>query len=396
MSSNSSSSYMTVEPVFVLRRDIPQGYENRPTVLEVCVAAENTSGRGTILGSQPIGGLWRIYPNSREARNALLLQDLTMRQVKVKVTGTNPYLFKDDRGVEVPTTKVWIDEIPISVSNKEIELSLKRLGCELRSDIKMERARDNDRLLTRFLTGRRFVFITVPSTPLDKTMPVGGLFKAKIFHKEQKTVKLFCSRCLQDGHNFSQCNNDIVCRVCRLSGHRSGDSECAGGRGAPPTDTTDPSGGVESSQRPETSQASSEGGVESVQPGDHEEGQRDQPETPAAEAGAGATLRSKVRRGRTEQREPRESQQRTLTGMAFGLMDKARSASKRRGSPDAVSRSPKAAKRVQATNDRKEGKGERGEEKQREEKGEGEKQGEDEYFSDEGEEGEDKRENEGG
>ena len=35
-------------------------------------------------------------------------------------------------GEEVPVTKVWISDIPISVDGKDIETALVRLGCVLR------------------------------------------------------------------------------------------------------------------------------------------------------------------------------------------------------------------------------------------------------------------------
>ena len=218
----------SAEPVFLLKNDIVNGKEKYASTLEICVAAEVTTGRGTVVGAQPIGGLWRIYPKTRAVRNELLIKGFNLRNTSVRVHGTNPFVMKDDRGMDIPTTKVWIDDIPISVATSEVEFSLKRLGCEMRSKIMLERARDNDNKLTRFLTGRRFVFINTPSTPLDKLMPVGDLFKAKVFHKEQKQTKRSCTRCFAEDHEISQCTNEIVCRVCHVSGHRSGDEACDG------------------------------------------------------------------------------------------------------------------------------------------------------------------------
>eukprot|EP00745_Piridium_sociabile_P016029 TRINITY_DN23850_c0_g2_i5.p1 TRINITY_DN23850_c0_g2~~TRINITY_DN23850_c0_g2_i5.p1 ORF type:complete len:102 (+),score=15.13 TRINITY_DN23850_c0_g2_i5:565-870(+) len=69
----------------------------------------------------------------------------------MRVTGTvlwlrnaNPFILKDDSGEEKPSTKVWIDNVPIYVVDAEIEHSLVKVGCELRSAIKTERARDLD------------------------------------------------------------------------------------------------------------------------------------------------------------------------------------------------------------------------------------------------------------
>eukprot|EP00745_Piridium_sociabile_P016079 TRINITY_DN23897_c0_g3_i2.p1 TRINITY_DN23897_c0_g3~~TRINITY_DN23897_c0_g3_i2.p1 ORF type:complete len:210 (+),score=35.25 TRINITY_DN23897_c0_g3_i2:29-631(+) len=91
----------------------------------------------------------------------------------------------------------------------------------------MERARDSDNKLTRFITGRRFVFITVPAVPLEKSLKV-SFFSAKIYHKEQKLAQrtVVCSKCLETGHHVSGCSKDVVCRACKLSGHKRGDPDC--------------------------------------------------------------------------------------------------------------------------------------------------------------------------
>ena len=64
-------------------------------------------------------------------------------------------------GEEKPETKVWIDNVPISVADSEIEEALVKVRCQLRSSIKLEKARDADKKLTHFLMERRFLFITV-------------------------------------------------------------------------------------------------------------------------------------------------------------------------------------------------------------------------------------------
>ena len=117
--------------------------------------------------------------------------------------------------------------MPISVAESEIEFALKKLGCELRSEIKLERARDADSKLTRFLTGRRFVFITTPYRPLERTTTV-GFFVARLFHKEQRLVKKIvkCSNCLEEGHHKSACDKEVVCQTCKKPGHKKDDEKC--------------------------------------------------------------------------------------------------------------------------------------------------------------------------
>ena len=115
----------------------------------------------------------------------------------------------------------------MSVSNEDIESALVRLGCVFRSPLLMEKIRNRDGKLTRFHTGRRFVFINRPVVPLDKFVKVGS-FTARLFHKEQPrgSRSPVCTNCLQPGHQHFQCQNLITCRVCMQSGHRSGDPSC--------------------------------------------------------------------------------------------------------------------------------------------------------------------------
>ena len=178
----------SVQPVYVKERSIPGCEETKPTVLEICRAAERATGQGTIRGAQNIRGLWRIYPAKKETRDEILYKRVIIRDVVVPVMDKNPYILRADTDEEKLTTKVWIDDIPISVAEESIEYALKKAGCQLRSKIMQDRARDAENRLTRFLTGRRFVFITIPSVPLEKTLKI-DIFTARIYHESKKTQR---------------------------------------------------------------------------------------------------------------------------------------------------------------------------------------------------------------
>ena len=113
-----------------------------------------------------------------------------------------PFILKGQDGRETPSTKMWISDIPISCDGADIESALVRLGYVLRSSLIFERIRNKDGKHTRFLTGRRFIFIDVPSKPLERSLRVGW-FTTRLYRKEQpKNEKrsIVCSRCLQTGH----------------------------------------------------------------------------------------------------------------------------------------------------------------------------------------------------
>lgn len=216
-----------VEPVFVLNRELPPRKDGRYDTLEICLAAEQVSGLETILGAQEIRGLWRIYPLTHQARDTLLLSGIPLRNCTVQAHAVNPFILRDG-GNEVHATKVWISDVPISVDGRDIETALVRLGCVLRSSLMYEKTRNKDGKLTRFLTGRRFVYINTPTKPLEKVVKFGGL-SARLYHKEQPKndhQQIVCSKCLERGHKAFQCENVVKCRVCRQEGHKRGDPMC--------------------------------------------------------------------------------------------------------------------------------------------------------------------------
>ena len=98
----------------------------------------------------------------------------------------------------------------------------------MRSSLINDKIRNKDGKLTRFLTGRRFVFVNIPQRPLERTVKIGG-FTARLYYKEQPRAdpqQTTCSRCLERGHRVSACPNNIRYRECRQEGHKRGDPVC--------------------------------------------------------------------------------------------------------------------------------------------------------------------------
>ncbi len=213
------------EPVFVTARALPSLHV-LPDTIDMCRAAENTSGRGSIRGAQRIRGLWRIYPRRQEARDKLLLEGMNLWGTQVSLLPKNPFTLQDQNN-EKPATKLWVGNVPLSVDDNIIETALKKLGCEMRSTVRKELARDKNGKLTNWETGRRFVFITVPTTPLPK-MCTMGIFSAELYHREMKEKRdesrKKCANCLLPDHAAATCTNPVVCLACFRPGHRR--SEC--------------------------------------------------------------------------------------------------------------------------------------------------------------------------
>ncbi|KAL8619141.1 hypothetical protein ACOMHN_019413 [Nucella lapillus] len=177
-----------VTPVFILNNQLPAFDEKNFTTAEICAAVEKTSGYETIEGAQRIGGLWRIYPRSSEARQILLLQGFAIRHVRVEVKDRNPFVVTTaDREREIEATKLIINNVPLSYSDEAILKTIKKIDVNIRSKLIYERDRDSNGKLTRWKTGRRFLYIDIPVKPLPKQVEMGP-FKASIYHKEQKRM----------------------------------------------------------------------------------------------------------------------------------------------------------------------------------------------------------------
>ena len=214
-------------PVFVTTRALPEG-NSWPDTVDICSAAEAAAGRGTIRGAQRIRGLWQIQPFSETTRRKLLLEGMMFRGTRVSLLDKNPF---SAGGIEKETTKVWVSNIPLNAKSEEVERALVRLGCELRSKMTMELARTKDGKLTKWETGRRFVWVCRPDTPLATTLQV-GIWQAAVYHKEQSTSSqqtTRCNKCLLAGHRAASCTNEVVCLACKKSGHKRGDPLCEGG-----------------------------------------------------------------------------------------------------------------------------------------------------------------------
>ena len=149
-----------VAAVFVLRSSFLSDSRRSDEGLDLCRACEALTGVGSIDGVQIISGLWRIYPLSMAARRQLIIEGISFRGQAVTVLDTNPFLTHSDG----PTTKLIIGNVPISVVNSEISI-------------------------TRFITGRRFVYIDIPKIPLPKKMKIGPNFLGFLYYREQEAGK---------------------------------------------------------------------------------------------------------------------------------------------------------------------------------------------------------------
>ncbi|GFR81985.1 hypothetical protein ElyMa_000616300 [Elysia marginata] len=201
-----------VEPVFALAGELP----NEVTIAHICSAAESTAGYGTVIGAQRIGALYRIYPADTKARITILSLGFSVKGTKISLKGQNPFIIRGNNGEEIKTTRLTVDGVPISYSDTDIAVKFKKMGINSLGPLILDRARDGEGKLTRWLTGKRWVWIELPRTTLPRTVDMGP-FRASLFYREMKGTAdtRVCFKCHKEGHVAKACPLQLTCWTCK-------------------------------------------------------------------------------------------------------------------------------------------------------------------------------------
>ncbi len=123
---SSTSTPASAPPVFFLHKEAPDDI----SIDEICRAAERVSGYKSIFGAQRLGALWRLYPINMEARAKLASSKLLLRNKSISLCSQNPLAMRDAQGNEVPTTKLIIDGVPVSVASQVLLDGITEVGVQ--------------------------------------------------------------------------------------------------------------------------------------------------------------------------------------------------------------------------------------------------------------------------
>ena len=199
-------------PVFLKSTEGPQNLREE----EVFEACERLIGIGNTRVCQRLGRVWRIHATDLANRAKLVGKMLRILRIntengdeepditEMNLYHKNPFNSMDENGFEIPTTRLTINNIPVSVSNEDIMHHLRdKLGVIFQSkELEWDKVRRKDRsLCTRWLNGKRTAWINLP--PPDKPLPRQtqiSNFKATLYYREQPKPAVKCYDCGMEGH----------------------------------------------------------------------------------------------------------------------------------------------------------------------------------------------------
>ena len=198
-----------VKPIFILESDIFGSYKPKPqefiTHNEIYKAIDEQVSASHLKGIQRVRGLWRIYPDNEDDKNALVTNGLTIRNMLIQFYTRNPKVAAREKPDHY---RIRIKDVPCSADDGQIYRYLeKQLMCVIHNHYR-ERLRV-DGFLTNCHTGDRIFICDNPGKSLPRSVRIGKYF-ATIIHRGQidpRKQTLKCNKCLQQGHKQYECPN---------------------------------------------------------------------------------------------------------------------------------------------------------------------------------------------
>ena len=216
-----SKTLMVAPPLFLKISDLPFNVRD----IEILKQAEIIAGKGKAKVAQRMAGMWRLHMVDRHARDKVLGVGMTIRGKAIPTFDINPNFFRDSEGNLIETTKLTVENIPISIGHDDVIDHLKRFGVEPTSGFDWVNCRDADNSLkSDWFNGNRFIYIKKPSIPLPEIIFIGK-FRAFLNHPEQVSERA-CTNCQEKGHRTRKCKNPALCIDCNEKGHKKGDPKC--------------------------------------------------------------------------------------------------------------------------------------------------------------------------
>ena len=175
------------KPIYIKASQFPPNFVQK---YDLCVAAEKTAGEGSIFALHKYQGVFRLHTNTEAQRTKLLGIGFRYQGLRVLPVPVNPNSAIYINGKEVPTSKLTISNIPLSVCDKDILFAVEEAGYELiTGNVSLECLRDQGGKLSRFRNGNRSVTIKTPNQILPKQVKVQEKFTGFLYYKDREEVE---------------------------------------------------------------------------------------------------------------------------------------------------------------------------------------------------------------
>ena len=121
-----------VTPLYAIHSEMGLEDSDRLTPYALCKEVMKIIDRKYIEGAQKIRNLWRIYINDQDAKESLESAGLSVQGISVPLYKDNPFIRNEDRDNSGrKKIKIVIQNLPLSIANKEIETMLSSMNCPM-------------------------------------------------------------------------------------------------------------------------------------------------------------------------------------------------------------------------------------------------------------------------
>ena len=179
-----------VKPIFILESDIFGSYKPKPqefiTHNEIYKAIDEQVSARHLKGIQRVRGLWRIYPDNEDDKNALVTNGLTIRNMLIQFYTRNPKVAAREKPDHY---RIRVKDVPCSADDGQIYRYLeKQLMCVIHNHYR-ERLRV-DGFLTNCHTGDRIFICDNPANKKRKKRISQSLMIRVMMLVEKPNMKL--------------------------------------------------------------------------------------------------------------------------------------------------------------------------------------------------------------
>ena len=112
-----SANIPRAKPVFIRAQSFSTGHI---PPIDICRAAESTSGINSIFGVQKVSGTYRLYPSSEASRTLLLARGFTFRGQRVVPLPVSPSRTFVFEGEVIPASRLIVSNLPLSICGEDI------------------------------------------------------------------------------------------------------------------------------------------------------------------------------------------------------------------------------------------------------------------------------------